>query len=258
MQFPFRIIESRISRRDEFDVTDGCQPTHALFYLKKGSFRIEVDGEREELSAGDCLILPDYLHFHRNVIDPIEFVYVKFADNLNCPYSFRIQYGKATFKDRERFASNILAFEQLLTLEDSLSTGYREHILRDILFQLYFEQREIDTNYKEQATGDRLVESAVTYITENIGQKMLIQDICKHVGTNTSTLNYRFRRMFNMSVGQFVTNERMKKARHFLMGTTYSISDIATRCGFDNVYYFSNAFKKMHGVSPAKYKSDYT
>ena len=44
MQFPFKIIESRISRRNEFDMKDGFQPTHALFYLKKGRFEIEIDG----------------------------------------------------------------------------------------------------------------------------------------------------------------------------------------------------------------------
>jgi AraC-like DNA-binding protein len=60
-----------------------------------------------------------------------------------------------------------------------------------------------------------------------------------------------------MSVGQYIVNEKMKKARHLLIGTTYSITEIADRCGFENVYYFSNVFKKVHGISPAKYKNNY-
>ena len=72
-----------------------------------------------------------------------------------------------------------------------------------------------------------------------------------------STLNFRFRRTFNMSVGQYIVNEKMKKARRLLVGTTYSITELADRCGFENVYYFSNAFKKAHGISPVKYKNNY-
>ncbi len=257
MQFPFRIIESRISTRNEFDVTDGYQPTHALFYIKKGSFNIEINGVKEEIRSGDCLVLPDYLYFRRNVINTIEFVYVKFACNLNCPYSFSIPFGRVTCEDEERFCSSIATIEKLITCDDILSTSYREHLLRDILFQIYFEQHKGNKNSGNPLHQDHLVESATAYITENIGRKILIKDICSDIGTNSSTLNFRFRREFDMSVGQFIMNERMKKARHFLIGTTYSISEIAARCGFENVYYFSNAFKKAHGVSPSEYKYDY-
>ncbi|MBQ2704551.1 MAG: helix-turn-helix transcriptional regulator, partial [Clostridia bacterium] len=38
---------------------------------------------------------------------------------------------------------------------------------------------------------------------------------------------------------------------------TYSVSEIALKCGFDNVYYFSNMFKKMVGVSPTRYIDSY-
>lgn len=257
MEFPFRIIESTISTRSEFDLTEGYQPTYALFFIKKGSFRIEHDGITENIVPGDCLILPDYLYFRRNVIEPIEFVYVKFAVNLNCPYSFTIPYGKLIFRDKKRFLSNISAIEKLLMNDDLFSVNYREHLLTDILFMIHFEQIEKNTHQQEQVVKDFLVESAVTYILEHLRHKILIQDICYNVGTNMSTLNFRFRRTFNMSVGQYIVNEKMKKARHLLIGTTYSITEIADRCGFENVYYFSNVFKKAHGISPAKYKNNY-
>ena len=254
MQFPFRIIESRVSRRDEFDMTDGCQPTHAFFYLKKGSFHIEIDGEQEELRAGDCLILPDYLHFRRNVIDPIEFVYVKFAYNPGCPYSFNIPHGRVTFEDQQRFHNNITIIEQLMLCDDIVSANYCEHLLIDILFQASFDQQKIHIHPDEQLPHNALVACAVTYVRENIGRKISVEDICNAVGTNSSTLNFNFRREIDMSVGQFVMSEKMKKARQLLTRTTYSISEIASRCGFDNVYYFSNAFKKIHGISPSEYR----
>lgn len=257
MQFPLKIIETNISSRNQFDITDGYQPTHALFYLKKGSFDIEIDGAKETVCRGDCLILPDYLHFHRSVANPIEFVYVKFTDNPNCPYSLSIPYGKVTFDDQKRFNHNITVIEQLSDRDDALSVNYREHLLQDILFQISFRRNNTDTPSEHQTPHNKLVAAATVYIKEHIADKILIDDICRAVNTNGSTLNFNFRRELHVSVGQYIMNERMKKAKRFLMGTTYSISEIAKRCGFDNVYYFSNAFKKLYKVSPSEFKRNY-
>ena len=76
------------------------------YSFKKGRFEIEIDGITHEICSGDCFILPDHLYFRRSVISPIEFVYVKFTDNLSCPYSLNIPYGKVEFEDEKRFHSN--------------------------------------------------------------------------------------------------------------------------------------------------------
>ena len=257
MQFPYKIIEFKMSRRNEFDMTDGCQPTHALFYLKSGSFNIDLDGAKEQIRPSDCLILPNYLHFRRNVIEPIEFVYIKFACNSACPYFFDIPHGKIKFEDESRFQANISTIEQLMLCDDILSANYCEHLLMDILFEASFKKNGVQALRQEQLSHNALVAAATIYIRKNIAGKISINDVCVAVGTNSSTLNFNFRREFNMSVGQFITSERMKRARQLLIKTTYTISEIAIRCGFDNVYYFSNVFKKVHGVSPTEYKYDY-
>lgn len=254
MQFPFKIIESNYSTRSEFHVTDGYQPTHALFYLKKGSFVIETNEIKEKVSAGDCYILPDYIHYHRNVIEPIEFVYVKFTSNNVCPYKIEIPFGKINFTDKQRFVSNITNLENLLSRDDAISTGYREHLLLDILFQIYSQSHPKGNNYEETTCSDTLVNSAIAYIDENLSGKILIEQICHSIGTNASTLNFKFRRELNLSVLQYITEQRIKKARKLLIGTSYSISKIAERCGFENMYYFSNKFKKIQGVSPSNYR----
>lgn len=256
MNFPFKIIESNIAHRNEFDVTDGYQPTHALFYLKEGSFDIEIDGKVETVCAGDCLILPDYLHFRRNVINPIEFVFVKFVDNPSCLYSFSVPYGKVDFDDAARFSASISLIEHIIDREDAFSVSYREHLLMDILFQLAFKDNKGVELIEGRAPRNPQVISAVAYIRENLDKKILIEDLCRVARSNSSTLNFNFRRELNTSVYRFILDERMKRARRLLIATNYSISEIAARCGFENVYYFSNAFKKSHGVPPSEYKRE--
>ena len=235
-------------------MTDGHQPTHALFYLKKGSFVIQINNKKETVTAGDCYILPDYVHHHRNVLEPIEFVYVKFRENPACPYTPDLPFGKAVFKDNDRFMSNITALEKLLPNDDFMSAAMREHLLMDILFQLCFESNPEQVSYENQACRDGLVGSAVSYINKHLTEKILIEEVCRNTGTNASTLNFKFRREFNMSIGQYITDRRIKNACRLLISTSYSISEIALRCGFSDVYYFSNTFKKIQGISPSEYR----
>ena len=243
MKFPFKFIELKYTDRREFHATEGCQPTHALFYLKKGRFKIEINGKKEIVSTGDCYILPDYIHYRRNVIEPIEFVYVKFASNLICPYNMDIPLGKVDFIDKQRFISNITALEAMLSKDDSLSAGYCEHLLLDILFQIYFENRPEHTLNEDSVCHDPIVSNAITYINKNLAKKILIDEICRSIGTNASTLNFKFRREFNQSTGQYIVRQRINKACKLLISTSYSVSEIAERCGFEDIYYFSNTFK---------------
>ena len=46
----------------------------------------------------------------------------------------------------------------------------------------------------------------------------------------------------------------MEKAKELLITGHYTVSEIAYECGFENVYYFSNVFKKIVGVSPTAYR----
>ena len=135
-----------------------------------------------------------------------------------------------------------------------MSAGFREHLLLDILFQIHSERNSYPLSPEKALNHDTLINKAVDYINSNLHDKILIEDICSTVGTNPSTLNFKFRREFNLSVGQYIANERLKKAQKLLISTSYSISEIASKCGFSDVYYFSNTFKKMQGVSPSFYK----
>lgn len=254
MKFPFKIIESKISARNEFDVVDGCQPTHALFYLKEGRFVMETDGKRYEVMAGDCVILPDYLHFKRSVLEPIVFVYVKFCYDEQCPIGFSLPAGKVEFSDRARFCADIAQLEALFEKDDALSNYYRTHILNDILLMLSYKNGCDGYENNLYSIGDKLTATAVSYIKDNISRKIVIEDVCRAVSTNPSTLNFRFNKYLGRSVGKFIADTRIKTAKHLLVSTSYPVYEVAVRTGFDNTFYFSNVFKKAVGLSPLQYR----
>lgn len=259
MEFPYKIIEGSMAERNEFAVTDGCQPTWAFFYIKKGRFRLCLDGEDTVVNAGETVILPDYLHFMRSVLEPIVFVYIKFCPVESCRYALSLPVGKVEPIDKVRFTSSVLAYEKLIDRNDLRSRSYREHLFSDILFQLYMEHNPQagDDFYKDESLEnccDRLVLAAAEHIRTNIKDKLSLDDVCHALGTNPSTLNFRFRRELDCSVGEFIIFARMRRARRLLIGTNYTIGAIAARCGYENIYYFSRAFRKAVGCSPSEFR----
>ncbi len=259
MERPFRFIEYKTTHRDEFEVTAGRQPTFALFYLKEGRFRLEIGGEEAVIGAGDLVVLADDVDFTRSVIEPVSFVYVKFCMNPKCPFTLPLPSGRIAFGDKARFLANIALYEALTEAEEPRAIYCREHALEDILLQISAEYAKTEAGKREagEAYHDPLVSDAVQYVKTHISEKISLQAMCHALSTNPSTLNFRVRRALGRSVGEVIVAERMRVARRLLANTTFAVSQIAVQCGYENIYYFSTAFRKSEGISPSAYRKLY-
>ena len=67
-----------------------------------------------------------------------------------------------------------------------------------------------------------------------------------------------FRRLFFEEKGEnpyeYLRRYRIGKAEILLMNTAESVSDIATMCGFSDLYSFSHSFRRQMGIPPAGYR----
>ena len=63
-----------------------------------------------------------------------------------------------------------------------------------------------------------------------------------------------FKSAYGMTPIDFLTRKRLQKARQLLVETDAPIGDIAQRCGFSSLYYFSRVFKASQGQSPSEYR----
>lgn len=260
MEFPYKIIEGKMATRNEFSLTEGVQPTWAIFYLKQGSFVLNINGKNEFINSGDFVIFPDDIKFTRSVIDPITFVYIKFTVNNKCRYTMNIPFGKLSYPSNSRIVDDILSYERLIGHDDRFAVNYREHLFNDIIYQIsressFLNSRNYSYNYSLSESHDLLIKNAVNYINNNLNKKLKVDTLCRELGTNQSTLNFKFRRELNISVGEFIISAKMHYAKRLLLGTNYSVKEIAMRCGYDNIYYFSAAFKKNIGYTPTEFRN---
>ena len=70
----------------------------------------------------------------------------------------------------------------------------------------------------------------------------------------------RFRKLFSSIIGEspksYLIRSRVRKAEQLLISTSESMSDIMTKCGFDDASTFYRCFIKIHGVSPTEYRNN--
>ncbi len=79
--------------------------------------------------------------------------------------------------------------------------------------------------------------------------------IADQLSYNRSALSQLFHRQTGMTIMQCITQTRLQEAEMLLSGTKDRIRDIAKKCGFRDVSYFSRWIKKHTGQIPRTLRS---
>ncbi len=109
-------------------------------------------------------------------------------------------------------------------------------------------------HYGKKKTGKELVEEIVNYIAVNIGNEELsVNELGKHFYMHPVYLNRIFKKEKQITVSQYINEERMKLAVELLKANQLSANVIAEQVGYHAYSNFSSMFKKYYGCSPTEY-----
>lgn len=105
-------------------------------------------------------------------------------------------------------------------------------------------------------TKNKIFDSILAYIQRNIMQDITLRDISNACACSESTVSHLFKEYTNQSVKKYINDLRTKQAEKLLLTTNLPVNNIALLCGFADSNYFSTAFKKRFGLSPAKFRAN--
>lgn len=83
--------------------------------------------------------------------------------------------------------------------------------------------------------------------------KNLLGDLAEALGYSTYYLSSQFKKQTGQSVGDYMTNLRIEKAKEMLAYSNISLTDLSARLHFSTPSYFSSVFKKHTGLTPTAY-----
>lgn len=81
-----------------------------------------------------------------------------------------------------------------------------------------------------------------------------LNSISREVGLNIYKLKFGFKLLFGQPVFKFLNEARLKYAAKQIALDTKPLSQIAYEAGFSTPSHFSDAFKKMYGLPPSKFR----
>lgn len=94
---------------------------------------------------------------------------------------------------------------------------------------------------------------ATEYIVKNYQNNISVQDIAQAAGISAGHLRKCFKNEMDLTVVDYLTEYRIKKAKVLMEKREYKISEIYEKVGFTSSQYFSYVFKKTEGKTPSEY-----
>ena len=193
---------------------------NSLFYLPKGaSYHVE------QIQNGGCYAI----NFAADISDEPFCVTLRKADQLR--HNFKAATDAWKSKDRLRVALAMRA------VYDSVCNAKKE------LHRQYVPKAQLS-----------VIDPAIDVIDQQFADNSLN---ISYLASLCGISEVYFRRLFLNSLGvspkEYVIQKRMDYAKILLKSGDFSISEIATRCGYTEPCHFSREFTKRVGIPPSQY-----
>lgn len=260
----------KIKRDANFTMkTSHVHPFYDVTYLLSGECTCFVNHSIYKLSKGDLIIIPPGdIHrstFHGN-IQSERFVLSFRDDQLDWIRSLvgdevvakSLKTGVISIPNKRRDYVEALMNKLLFESDDPdiLSPAFiQAGLLELLLFIIRCQQYEKNV-FKEIDVDNQLMQEIATYIYDNYDKKISLDDMAQRFHISRSYLSKKFKTTTGFGFKEYLVNVRIKNACRLLLETNHSITDIAFECGFNDSNYFGDAFRRIKGVSPNKYRKN--
>ncbi len=165
-----------------------------------------------------------------------EFEYARAAIKLGVS-----DYLLKPFKDGELEGS----VQKLLHIHP-MTMGSSDAQIEDELIQLK----------KKEEVENRYVQTAIDYIENHFSDAdFSIGKLAESMGVSEGHISRLFKAQTAISIGNYLTRYRIKKAMNHLKDVQVKVYEVAEKVGYQDIAYFSNTFKKLVGRSPSDYQS---
>lgn len=105
-----------------------------------------------------------------------------------------------------------------------------------------------------ETTRDSKINALLASLRQNLDQPQDLDSLSRALSMSRRTLTRHFHKATGMSLGEWLTAERLQRSQLLLETTGISIECVAEKAGFDSPVSFRQRFKSRFGVSPSEWR----
>jgi AraC-like DNA-binding protein len=232
---------------------DRCH-SHSCWQIElphRGNMKAVFDNEVLTVSSGEVLIIPPgYRHFFEYNSQAFSTWSFKFnLTGLSGNLPVRLLPPEPLFLQARHFIESALkgmypAKPQVPPPHDFKQLVFIESLISALVSYAYID------NKKDSFT---LANKVRSIIKARNGKVLRVTEAAKKLGYSRNHLSLLFKQEYGVPLKTFIDQERIEIAKSLLAYTEMNISETALAMGFNDVYYFSNFFKRLTGKSPLNY-----
>lgn len=103
--------------------------------------------------------------------------------------------------------------------------------------------------------SEDLYQGICIYIQENFHRSIDRTNIASRFNISPNHLSRMFRQQGHMTLADYITWVRIERAKFMLKKYSFRLTEVATRCGFQDVNYFYRVFKSKTSYTPSGYRT---
>ena len=227
-----------------------------FLYFESGECECFCDGKKSHIKAGDMLVVNS---------TEVHTFYAKASVSYCCIITYPSFFSDIDFSDiliKNYIPNDPLVKECIMGIKDNFDSNSAgsDMLVKSYNYRLF---AHLIKNYRDNpATAKNSVKSeklknldkVISYIETHYNEKISTLDLAKMCYLSEGYFCRFFKKITGRTAADYIAEFRVEKASIMLKNTDSSISEIASRTGFDDANYFTRVFKKVKGMTPSEYR----
>lgn len=232
-----------------------------IIILEKGNVDLLVNGYTYTLNPYDVVLMPPMClhsaeaHGGEVILYEIFFNFERFSKEYELINMLNLVTPKKISLDPHDI--NMDNINSIYTAAKTNKFGaYLECVFLISKVLSHFADKEYITQFSKNNNNSaaELINSMINFVENNYMYPISVKDICNELKVSQSYLYRCSMAILNISPNNYILYFKMAKADRLLKIKDLSIEEIAEMTGYENIYHFSNTFKKHFGISPSSYR----